>query len=384
MKILKFVKNIVLGLLLIAGLIINLIIFFFVKEIWYYYTSPWEQFSIVKHDDLKNYIFDGLSFADNKSGIIWGEYRNDEFLSGEDWSVTESVKEESGIILESKDSGKNWRQIYKSENKIISISQVTDKLFYALEEIPPKDNSRGYFQILKFENDSKSFINLSKIYDPVVWSKIFFFNSEVGFIFGYKEQYSNLNVMMTKDGGKNWKTVKLNYPPVNFLTDRDEPFIKYDDNNLCYRSDNNLILLDINSMKEDVIEFPKEAVHISHFCLDDNKRLWLLGKSYSDAIALFKQKDNNDFEKIEPSLKNIDNDKKLTKFIHIYNNTIYIFLWDINGFLPSWKLYMSADDGLTWKEEKIPQSTGTNLIALYKDNVWIHAFWDGKLQYRHY
>ena len=390
MKILKLIKNIVLGLLVIAGLIINIIIFFFVKEILYQYTSPWEIFEVVRRAAIKYYDFKGLSFVDDQNGIMWGEYLDEDmvysedgnFARSEDGSIIRSIKEEYYFILESKDSGKNWRQIYKSENEIISISHVSDKLFYALAEVRPKGNSRGYFQILKFENDSdsfkfNSFENISQMHG--LMSKIFFLNSEVGFILGYKEQNVHATItMMTKDGGKNWQTLQLNYKP-----DRHKQFIKYDESKLYYFYGDRLILLDIDSMKEDVIEFPQEEMNIIHICLDDKKRLWLLAES--DTIMLFKQKDNNDFEKIVPSFgkKKSANKKLSPEIVHVYDNKIFVFLVDYSSYFPPWEFYMSADDGLTWKEEKMPISIASRLIAFHKDNIWVYSYWR-KLQHRHY
>jgi len=376
MKILKFIKKIALGFLLIILIIINLMIFVVISRIWSYYMSPWEIFEVVKLEDIKYYDFKGLSFADEQNGIMWGKYQDADLVYREDGSLTRSIKEKSYFIFESKNGGKKWIQIYKSENEIISISHVTDKLFFALVKIQPKDNSPEYFQILRFENDFNTFINIVKMQG--LMNKIFFLDREVGFILGYNawSQYLTI-IMMTKDGGKNWQTLQLKYPP-----DRYKQFIKYDDNKLYYFSDNKCILLDINSMKEDVMDFPQEAMKISNICLDDKKRLWLLGRGESDTIILFRQKDNNDFERVRMPF--FENKKLSPEFIHTYDNIIFVFLVDYSSFFPHWEFYISSDDGLTWHQEKLPLRLVTDLMPFCKDNnIWVYSP-DGRLQHRHY
>jgi len=370
MKILKFIKKIILVCLLILLIIISLIIFAFVKRIWSYYMSPWEVFEIVETKYTKNYKFNGLSFVDNENGILWGEYRDDDLLFTED--VTRYINEASGFIFESNNRGKNWRQIYKSKNEVVSISYVTNKLFFALVRVKTYDNFQEYFQILKFENDFDSFINLYTTKKLI--KKIFFLNSDVGFIVGYKDKNENSTIiMMTKNGGKSWQTLQLNYEP-----DIYKQFIKYDDSKLYYFSDNKWVLLDINFIEENIIELPKGEIKIRHICLDDKKRLWFLSKTESKWITLFKENDNNVFERIRLPF---ENEELYPSFVHVYDNRIFIFLDDLKGFFPLWVIYTSSDAGLTWSEESIPLKISSELIAFYNEYIWVYSP-GGRLQHR--
>lgn len=353
--------------------IICVMIITFIKRIGRRNTPEWKIFEIVKIADCKGYIFNDLSFIDNYNGIIEGEYRDDDVLFVK--SVQKFVDEASAVIFQTVDSGENWKQIYNSKGKIYSISHVSKEQFYALKITTQGDTSQEYSHILKYQNDSNRWEEVNVINKPM--RKIIYFNSNTGLIIGYENQQKTLTeIMMTKDGGKNWETLKLQYKPDIF-----KPIIKYNDSKLYYFSGNTLVLYDLISNEEHIQELPQDNIEIRSICLDDENKLWLLAKLHSDIITLYKQNIDNIFERV---ILPFGGEELSPLKVQAYNNKIFIFLVDIHSsFFPRWKVFRSSDNGVNWNKEELPISVAEYVISSYQnDYIWVLTP-DCRLQRRH-
>lgn len=335
--------------------------------------SNWKILSIFTLDDCKGYDFNDMSFIDKNNGVLVGEYRDGNALFTKD--VHTFVTKSNSVILQTTDGGDTWKQIYKSNGGIYSVSQISKEVFFALKIVYQGEDYQEQSHIIKYQNDLNKLEEINIINKPI--RKILFFSSDIGLLIGYKnQQKTSTEIMITKDGGKNWETLALRSNP-----NIGGPVIKYNNSSILYTIKDKLVLYNLNSREESFVELPEIRLSIESICLDNEKKLWLLGRTSQNAIILYKQDNGGGFEKF--ALNGIKDEKLSPLRVHVYNNNIVIFFVDTkSSFFPRWKVFRSVDNGISWSEEKLPIMMAEYILSFYQsDYIWVLAP-NCKLQHR--
>lgn len=305
-------------------------------------------------------------------------YNNDYFLIGQDVK-SNNWQDFKAITYQSKNSGRVWKKVINDEG--VFLDGYINNEFLNLIAQKYSDNS---FKNCETKLSVYNRLNYNKIGDKIICKRdssiVRVFNDgNKSYALINKGYIANKNsIFNSKNDFKTYKNVEINKPlkKIVFFNDKiyfltSEYFVE------DYETIEKNKLFILNKKSLDSIE-TKDVVE--DFCVDKNG-IYLLSKINEKIIVNYidtkKQKNN--------TLKVVNEKELEPKMIYKYNNFVAVLVNSINvkglgGFgSVAYKLYVSLDNGETFKEENLPIDNYVKPIEFYKDKSIIFYAGAGRI-----
>jgi len=305
-------------------------------------------------------------------------YRNNYFLIGQD-EKSNNWQDFEAITYESKNSGRVWKKVINDEGNFID-GYVNNEFLNLIAEKCSDNSYKNCETKLSIYNR----VNYNKIDDKIICKRDssivrVFSDDNKSYALINKGYIANKNYIFNSENDfKTYKKAEINKPikQIDFFNDKiyfltNEYFVE------DYETIEKNKLFILNNKSLDSIE---TKYVVEDFCVDKNG-LYLLSKVNEKIII-----NHIDNKKHKNKTLTVVNEKELEpKMIYKYNNFVAVLVNSINvkglgGFgSAAYKLYLSLDNGETFKEEKLPIDNYVKPIEFYKDKLIIFYAGAGRI-----
>ncbi len=282
-------------------------------------------------------------------------------------SFDESLKwkDKQALVYKSEDQGKTWLNVFEEKGNAEK-GYYSSENIYLVKEIYIENSFKNSQQrLLKLDNSSNS-IHKFKRQSNVKYIHV----DELGkgaLILSNSFSSKDYSVFRTKNNFKTYDSIPIDKAVKGSFVTNDRVYLltyKAFRKNYKVFETNKIHILDENNALDSLdLDF-----NVDYFLVEKGESFWFLGKN-NDSIQLRKRKGD-----VTNIINTLSIDKEETsKKLYKHNDFIAILTSSIDkgalgGFgSVRYKLYLSFDNGQTFKEENPPIDDYVNPIAFYKD-----------------